>query len=494
MKSSVDSANVIVIGAGLAGLSTASFLRMNGYTVTVLDGAPRAGGVALTRWNPSHTVEGGVYFFIEHGPGLAAYELYSALGVLPADDVRTVELYARIVDEGTGAALSVTRDLGALRRDLLALGPEDERLIDELVKGAHAFEQTDPVKVGFEKPPELQGFIDKLSLGWHARNALSIFSNKRLLEQTMGEWLSHAKSPALRAVLGNVFPHPTVAPWFVMMLLGLLARGQVGRVTSGADAFVGRLETRALSLGAQFRFGAQVTRILVEEGRATGVELADGSRLAASAVVATVDTRQLHEKLLGGGHADAHTQERMDRWPLTSPAAFVHFVVAGDFTKEAWLQQIALTEPLAKGTGTFASLRFFDRGTSGAGPDETVVQVSVDVKERDLNEAALVAGARRLLERHAPRALDAVRITEVVMPRVHELAVAAPDGVTSAWLPTPKALMAQSPRRVPGVERLYLAGQWAVAGAGVLAVLYSGRHAVQLLCHDEGKAFVRTAP
>jgi phytoene dehydrogenase-like protein len=37
-----------------------------------------------------------------------------------------------------------------------------------------------------------------------------------------------------------------------------------------------------------------------------------------------------------------------------------------------------------------------------------------------------------------------------------------------------------------------MAGQWVMPGGGVPACLYSGRHAIQLLCRDDGKAFTTT--
>jgi phytoene dehydrogenase-like protein len=55
---------------------------------------------------------------------------------------------------------------------------------------------------------------------------------------------------------------------------------------------------------------------------------------------------------------------------------------------------------------------------------------------------------------------------------------------------TPVALRTTIERTLPGLERLYLAGQWVMPGGGVPPVLYSGRHAVQILCNRDGKGFV----
>jgi phytoene desaturase len=48
-------------------------------------------------------------------------------------------------------------------------------------------------------------------------------------------------------------------------------------------------------------------------------------------------------------------------------------------------------------------------------------------------------------------------------------------------------------RTLPGLKDFYMAGQWVMPGGGVPSCLYSGRHAVQLLCKQDGRPF-STAP
>src|SRR5690349_13944309 len=120
---------VAVIGAGLAGLSAACFLQMHGYRVELFEASDAPGGVTRTRVDPSLTVHGGLYFLIECFPGMAAYEVYEALGIMPWDGVEPAELFAQLRDGPTGARLDVTRDLDKLEADLRALGPEDDALI-----------------------------------------------------------------------------------------------------------------------------------------------------------------------------------------------------------------------------------------------------------------------------------------------------------------------------------------------------------------------------
>ena len=65
------------------------------------------------------------------------------------------------------------------------------------------------------------------------------------------------------------------------------------------------------------------------------------------------------------------------------------------------------------------------------------------------------------------------------------------QGAWGAWLMTPEIITRPIERKLPGLKNCYLAGQWVMCG-GVPPSLYSGRHAVQLICRDVGRKFVTT--
>ena len=55
---------------------------------------------------------------------------------------------------------------------------------------------------------------------------------------------------------------------------------------------------------------------------------------------------------------------------------------------------------------------------------------------------------------------------------------------------TAEAMRTALRRQLPGLEDFYMAGQWVMPGGGVPPCLYSGQHAVQLLCRRDGEDFV----
>ena len=147
--------SLIIIGAGLAGLSTGCYAQMNGYQSHIFEHHSVPGGVAACWKRKGYLIDGGIHFVMGHKPGTALYELYRELGFT----ARCVDMttYGRFTDEASGRSVLVTQNLDRLADDLKALSPADARIVDELIAGARAMQGLDLSEVGMSKPPELIG-------------------------------------------------------------------------------------------------------------------------------------------------------------------------------------------------------------------------------------------------------------------------------------------------------------------------------------------------
>jgi len=62
----------------------------------------------------------------------------------------------------------------------------------------------------------------------------------------------------------------------------------------------------------------------------------------------------------------------------------------------------------------------------------------------------------------------------------------SPDG----WYITPENLMDMQPlRNLPGLEDLFMVGQWTMPFTGTVMAALSGRQVIQIMCKKEGKKF-----
>jgi phytoene desaturase len=494
---------LIIIGAGLTGLSTGCYAQMNGYRSHIFEHHTVPGGVAACWKRKGYLIDGGIHFVMSHKPGTALHELYRELGFA----ARCVDMttYGRFTDEASGRSVLVTQHLDRLAHDLKALSPTDARIVDELIAGARTMQGLDLSEVGMSKPPELVGLLEQLEEMWAMRGLLKYMIGK--YARPVADYVQAVHDPWLRECIKYLFL-PEVPVWFVFMVLGLLADGQLGMLEGGCLDFVLPIEKRYKELGGRVTYRATVEEILVEQDRAVGVRLADGSEHRADVVVSAADGYSTIFKMLGGRYVNEKIESRYRNWKLIRPVVMISFGVAREFTDEPWMSIIMLARPFTVGNQAIDGImiRIFNYSDRFAPPGKTVVQVTFETewdfwnelqKDRpryDAEKERVAAEVLERLEAHYPGISSQLEMTDVATPYTTWRYTRNHEGAYMGWLPTPEAIMTSVPRTLPGLANFYMAGQWVMPGGGVPPSLYSGRHVVQLLCRRDRKSFSATVP
>lgn len=319
--------------------------------------------------------------------------------------------------------MEVTQDLDRLADDLKPFSPADARVIDELVAGSRAMQGLDLSEMGMSKPPELMGPLDQLKEMWNMRRLLRYMFGR--YASPVADYVQTIHDPWLRQFIKNLFL-PEVPVWFVFMVLGLLADGQLGLLEGGCLDFVLPIEKRYKDLGGQVTYEATVEEILVENDRAVGVHLADGSEHRADIVVSAADGYSTIFRMLGGRYVDEKIENHYKNWKLTRPLVMVSLGVAREFTGKPWMSILMLENPFTVGDRTIDGimLRIFNYSTRFAPPGKTVVQVGFETewgfwnelqKDRPRYDAQKEWVAAEVLERvevHYPGISSQVEVTK----------------------------------------------------------------------------------
>lgn len=499
---------IIIIGAGLAGLSAGSYAQMNGYRSHIFEHSNKPGGVAAAWKRKDYLIDGGIHFLMGHRHGQSIYDLYRELGTAQESCCTDMTTYGRFVDEAGGIEIDVTCDLDRLANDLKAIAPDDTRLIDDLIASARAIQgASDSFGTSMGKPPELMGPADYLRMLWETGRAIGMPKVLKAFTGTytkpMTDYARTAHSPLLRNILANLFM-PEVPVWFILMLFALLEQRQMGLLAEGCPGFVKPIEERYKALGGEVTYRATVREILVENNQAVGVRLADGTEHRADAIVSAADGYSTIYDMLGGRYVDKKITARYRNWPLIRPMVMVSYGVVREFKDEPSTIIYGLERPFDMGNNTIDGLmvRIFNYSDKFAPPGKTVVQavfetewdwwneLQQDRPRYDAERDRVAAEVLERLEAHHRGISSQVEVTDVATPYTTWRYTLNHKGAYMGWLPTPKSIMTFVPRTLPGLADFYMAGQWVMPGGGVPPCLYSGRHVVQLLCHKDRKQFV----
>jgi len=284
--------SVIVIGAGIGGLTAAIHLAKRGLRVTVVEKNSRPGGRCDRFSCDGHHFDTGPTLFVM--PLLYEAE-FRALGTSMHEqlDLQRVDpTYHLVFDDGSQLAL--TSDMQSMQKQLEAFQPGSfEGMLRYLQEGGRHYQLVldKLVNRDFRNLSDLFDF-QNLALLFrlkplinHYRNMSAYFDEPRLKSAFTFQDIYTGLSP---------FEAPAT---FSMMPYTELAHG-VWYPNGGMYRVVESLMDLARKAGVEFMFGSAVEQIDTNATHVHGVILADGSRLNADVILANADLPYIYQSLL----------------------------------------------------------------------------------------------------------------------------------------------------------------------------------------------------
>jgi phytoene desaturase len=295
----------VVIGSGFGGLAAAVRLGARGWRVTVLEQLDAPGGRAYVHRQDGYTFDAGPTVIT--APFLLE-ELWALCGKRLADDVTIVPVspfYRVRFDDGT--QFDYTGDAAQMRAEIGRFAPGDVAGYEAFLKASEAI-----YKVGFEQ------LGDKPFSHW--TDMAKVVPQMLRLGAWRTVWdlaCRHVQDPKLRVVLtfqsllvgGNPFATTSV----YCLIAFLERRFGVHFAIGGTGALVTGLVGLIEGQGNVVRCNAPVAQILVQDGQARGVLLANGERLAADAVVSNADSATTYRQLVAPEHRKRWTDTKIER-------------------------------------------------------------------------------------------------------------------------------------------------------------------------------------
>ncbi|WP_375431107.1 phytoene desaturase family protein [uncultured Friedmanniella sp.] len=286
---------VVIIGAGLAGLSSACHLAGRGYEVTVVEREDIPGGRSGLLQRDGFTFETGPSVLTM--PDLIADVLRAAgsdlslLGPLKRLDPAYRAVYA------DGSTIMVRGNREAMRQEIAdTCGSVDAAAFEgfvEWLRKLYVVEMPNFIDTNFDSPLGL--FKNPLA----AAKLVQLGAFRRLGPAVR----SHFRDPRLhrlfsfQAMYAGLAPEKALALYAVITYMDSIEG--VYFPEGGMHAVPLALAQAAEKAGVQFRYGESVESVLRSPtGRVAGVRLAGGGVVASDAVVCTLDTPVAYEQLL----------------------------------------------------------------------------------------------------------------------------------------------------------------------------------------------------
>src|SRR5690349_9719507 len=342
--------DVVIIGGGHNGLVCAAYLAAGGATVCVVERRTVVGGAAVTEeFHPGFRNSTASYTvslldpqiardlrLARHGLTIVARPFANFLP-LPGD---------RHLKVGGGLAATQAEVAKYSARDAERL-PQYYAMLDRAADLLRELMQRTPPNIGAASARDIGTLLDAWKLGRRFQR-LDLGARRDLLDlftKSAGDLLDRwFESDPVKAafgfdsIVGN-FASP-YQPGSAYVLLHHVfgevngQRGQWGHALGGMGAITQAMAKECAARGVDVRIDTAVTRVIVERGRAAGVETSGGDALRAGRVVANVNPKLLFEQLVPSEHVDADFLARIAAYRCASGTFRMNVALAElpDFT------------------------------------------------------------------------------------------------------------------------------------------------------------------
>ena len=303
--------DAIVIGGGHNGLVHAAYLARAGTRVLVVERRHVVGGAAVTE----EIVPGFKFSVFSYVVSLLRPEIIRELD-LPRYGLEILPLESTITPMLNGDYLGAWPDHDQTRREIARHSLRDADAYDEYgrlmglmamaVKPIISMVPPDPTSLS---PRDLRGLL-KLGRHFQSMNERHFHALYKLMTMSSADFLDEwFETDVLKAtksasgIIGTFMGPRTPGSAYVLLhhYMGEIdgAFRAWGFAKGGTGAISNAIARAATALGVDIRLETEVGRVVIRNGRAVGVALANGDELSADVIISSLDPKRTFLTLVG---------------------------------------------------------------------------------------------------------------------------------------------------------------------------------------------------
>lgn len=492
---------IIIIGAGIAGLSAGCYGEMNNYDTEIFELHNIPGGMCTAWKRDGYTFDGCIQWVMGANSNSQFYEPMNEVGALTDKKFIQHEIVTQIEGDN-GKKITIYSDVEKLEKELLLVSPLDETLIKEL---SSAIRHLSKLNIPMDKPQDMYNLFDYAKMIFKVAPIMSII--KKFNSTTIGDYVAQFKDPFLKEALAILLPKEYSAFILIMMLSTYNNRDGSWPIR-GSLEFSQGIEKRYIALNGQIHYNSKVKSIIVENNKAKGIRLVDGSEYFADYVISAANGYSTIFDMLEGKYINDKITNLYNNTPTSPTSVQVSLGINCDLSLEPHFIQVKLDKPFNIGDvpSTYFLYKNFcyDKTMAPYGKSvvTTILPTNYEYWEKlYLDKDAYGVAKQKIgekyievFEKRFPYAKGKVEVIDVSSPMTYYRYTNAWKGIYMGWMVTPQNTASKVPTELPKLQNFHMAGQFAMTSGGLPVAVVTGKWSVLKICKEDGKKFIALRP
>lgn len=493
---------IIIIGAGISGLSSGIYGQKNGYITEIFEKNPTPGGLCTAWKRKGYLIDGCIHWMTGTKEGSSMCNMWHECGAIEENQIIYSEDFGIVECEGT--QITLWCDLKKLEDELISISPVDTKIIKKTIKMIIDFQNMPlPVEIPLSTMNLFHLAITGISMLPYLKSYL--YASHISTEKYSKKF----KSDKLRYFITHIVPGDGNL-YSSLYAFGTIAVKNGGVPVGGSLTLINNMVREYERVGGIIHYNSEVKKILIDNKKATGILLNNGKIINGDYVLSACDCLEVSHNLLNNQFRISGFEKRESNYkdyPTQSCVLITYAVNESEVNKCYGSHTFEFRcNPFKVGVTNQYSIKMrnysYDKTFSKNG--KTILNVLITQSDNDYKYWALLREnyneylmeknklaklvENKIIEKF-PSLKNSIELLDVVTPCTFKRYTHAYHGAYMPFAYTSRGSMFYYNGYVKGIKNLQLSGQWAILPGGLPIAMMSGKFSIQRILKSEHKWF-----
>lgn len=496
-----DKKKIIIIGAGIAGLTAGIYCLDNGFNVEIYEKHSIPGGECTGWTRRGQYIDGCAHWIVGTGKCSDLHPLWEHIGAFDGDPKIYETDYITKFALDDGRIFTFYSDLCKLKKEMMHFFPEDKHNINSFITAVKCYQH---IRVPAKKPLDFMNPFEYIAFGIRMFPALFPFLHYKHV--SVEEYIQKFKNKELGEII-NRFMESNYNIHSFMYICQAVSKKDAGMIEGGSVKLVQRVVSKFKDLGGKLHLNSPVDKIITEDDKAKGILLSNGEEHFADYVIASCDAYHTLYHLLDGKYKDK-IFDRQFKDAISNPintSVMIAYRTKKDMIASPKMLDFKIDEfdMFGKKTNHFCVRNFAFDKTLPSHDGQTLLTVLLPANEDVYNNLKAMPSKEyqakkkelgNLIMGYIKEKMDIadsdIELIDVTTPLTYERYTNAYMGSYMSFMTTKFTKGLMRPGIIDGLSNFVIAGQWIMPPGGLPIALISGKHACQRICKFEKKKFI----